>query len=159
KVVARLETPRHNSPEEASALGRRVKDARDALVEYHKELKKNTSRGDRADDGFDELSLAFKIDHDLTAILAELNPGDRAEPVSPGACVWLRRDPEGAAEGGGALADEGGLAARIERLNHRAMELPGILHRELYDVLVKSKGQYEASRAIVWVSALAVLGM
>ena len=158
-VVARLETPRHNSPDEALRLERQVKDARRALVEYHQELKKNTSGGDRADDGFDELSLAFKVDHDLTAILAGLDAAKPVEPVLPGTSVWLRRHPEVLAEAGGAPDEEVGVAARIERVNHRAMELPGILHRELYDVLVKSRGQYEASRVIVWVSALTVLAM
>ncbi len=39
------------------------------------------------------------------------------------------------------------------------MELPGILHNDFFAVLEKSKKQYQASRVIVWVSALTVLPM
>src|SRR5438046_2525642 len=48
EVVFRLETPRDGSPDERRALERTVKDARNALVKYHQELKKNTTRGNRA---------------------------------------------------------------------------------------------------------------
>jgi signal transduction histidine kinase len=158
-VVARLRTPREGTPEEYLELHRTVRDAQEALKKYHSQLKKNTTTGNRADDGFDELSLTFKIDHDLAAILARLNPGLKVDPVLPGTSVYLGRHPEVLAK----LADEPGdrvdLAAPIERLNHRAMELPGVLHREFYEVIQKSKRQYQASRVIVWVSALAVLGM
>jgi len=161
QVVVRLETPRDGLPAEFRSLERMVKEAQQALVKYHRELKKNTTRGNRADDGFDELSLAFKIDHDLAAILAELKADGPSAPVLPGTRVWLDRHPEVLAEAGEAPGVEAriGLGGRIERLNHRVMELPTILHREFFDVLEKSKRQYETSRAIVWVAALAVLGM
>ena len=159
RVVVKLEPPREGSPQEHRALGRRVKDAQQALIGYHRELKKNTTRGNRADDGRDELGLAFKIDHDLAEILAELNPGKTFEPVLPGTAVFLSRHPEVVAEAGGMPGRGVGLDSRIDRLNHRAMELPDILHRDLYEVLVKSQRQYQASRVIVWVSALTVLGM
>ena len=159
KVVARLETPRHASPDELLALERKVRDAQKALAKYHQELKKNTLRGNRADDGFDELSLAFRIDYVLAGMLGALDREREAKPVLKGTSVYLGDHPEIVAalgEGPGREVDAG---ARIERLNHLAMELPDILHREFFDVLEKSKTQYEMSRAIVWVSALAVLGM
>ena len=159
EVVVRLQTPASGTAEENRALELQVKDAQKALVNYHHELKKNTTRGNRADDGRDELSLAFKIDHDLTEILSELNQEETIQPVLPGTAVYLSRHPEVLND-----ADEGvgrgvGLSARIERLNRRAMELPAILHRDFYGVLVKSQRQYQMSRVIVWVSALAVLAM
>jgi signal transduction histidine kinase len=161
EVVVRLATPRHGTPGEFLALEGEVRDAQQALVKYHRELKKNTTRGNRADDGFDELSLAFKMDFDLTAILSELNPGAKVTPMLPGTSVYLSRHPEVIAEAGEDPDSdhELELGARIERLNHRAMELPAILHREFFTVLEKSKRQYEMSRVIVWVSALTVLGM
>src|ERR1700712_3468740 len=54
RVVVKLEPPREGSQEEHHALERRVKDAQQALIGYHRELKKNTTRGNRADDGRDE---------------------------------------------------------------------------------------------------------
>jgi signal transduction histidine kinase len=160
EVVYRLEPPRDGSPDEHRSLEREVKNAQHALVKYHQELKKNTTRGNRADDGRDELSLSFKIDHDLTAILNELNPGAEAKTVLPGTAVYLSRHPEVLAEAGDDHpARAVGLPARIERLSRRAMELPGILHRDFYGVLLKSQRQYQMSRVIVWVSALTVLPM
>ncbi len=159
RVVVKLEPPREGSPDEHQALERRVKEAQQALINYHSELKKNTTRGNRADDGRDELGLAFKIDHDLTQILTELNPDKTYEPVLPGTALFLSRHPEVLAESGVMPGRGVGLDSRLDRLDHRAMELPDILHRDLYEVLVKSQRQYQMSRVIVWVSALAVLGM
>ena len=156
EVVVRLQAPRHGTGEEHRDLERKVKDAQNSLVTYHHELKKNASRGNRADDGRDELSLAFKMDHDLTSILNELYPTRKAELVLPGTSDYLSRHPEALGEAG---EEEPGLAARIERLSRRAMELPAILHRDFYAVLLKSQRQYQTSRVIVWVSALTVLGM
>jgi signal transduction histidine kinase len=155
EVVVRLEIPRQGTAQECLELESQVKDAQRALVTYHRELRKNTTRGNRSDDGRDELGLAFKIDHDLTEILAELNPGAKFAPMLPGTSVFLSRHPEVLAEAN----SETGLGARIERLNRRAMELPGILHRDFYEVLVKSQRHYLRSRIIVWVSSLTVLGM
>jgi signal transduction histidine kinase len=83
----------------------------------------------------------------------------KVEPVLLGTAVFLSRHPEALAMSGDGPGDDVDLPARIERLNHRAMELPGVLHREFYEVIQKSKRQYQVSRVIVWVSALTVLGM
>src|SRR3954454_4599198 len=58
EAVVRLEPPRDDSPEERGAFEKPVREAQAALVKYHRELKKNTTRGNRLDDGRDELSLA-----------------------------------------------------------------------------------------------------
>jgi HAMP domain-containing protein len=159
RVVIKLRPPRPGSSEDYLALERQVKEAQEALTAYHRELKKNTTRGNRADDGRDELGLAFKIDHDLTELLSELNPDKAVEPILPGTAVYLSRHPEVLAESGEAPGRRVGLDARIGRLNHRAMELPDILHHDFFDVLEKSKRQYERSRVIVCVSSLTVLCM
>jgi signal transduction histidine kinase len=167
EVVGRLRTPRegreHESREEAFEqvleLERTARQAQGALLKYHRQLHLNATRGNRVDDGRDERSLAFKIDHDLAAILSELSPGLAVDPVLPGTSFYLSRHPEALAGPGEDPSAEVGLAARIERLNRRAMELPDILHREFYEVLLKSQRQYQTSRVIVWVSALTVLGM
>jgi two-component system NtrC family sensor kinase len=156
EAVFRLEAPKHDTPEARLALEKKVKDAQDVLVEYHRQLTDNASRGSRADDGRDELGLAFKIDYDLAALLAELNPGSKAEPKLARTADFIKRHPEVLA---GSDGEAPGLGARIERLGHRAMELPDILFRDFWDVLVKSQAQYVASRVIVWVSALTVLAM
>jgi signal transduction histidine kinase len=157
--VFRLEPPRNNTPEEYRALERKVRDAQEVLIKYHQQLRQNTTRGNRADDGRDELGLAFKIDHDLAVLLAELRPGQKAEPVLQGTAVYLSRHPEVLAEAGDGPGRTVGLGTRIDRLGHRAMELPSILFSDFWDVLVKSQRKYLASRVIVWVSALTVLGM
>ena len=162
EVVVRLRTPRQGAsfdPQEYLKLEVTVRDAQAALQRYYHQLKRNTSTGSRFDDGRDELKLAFEMDHDLSAILATLNPGLRVEPVLPGTAVYLSRHPEALAAPGEEPGDRIDLPPRIERLNHRAMKLPGVLHGKFFQVIEKSKGQYETSRVIVWVSALAVLGM
>ncbi|HMB07047.1 MAG TPA: HAMP domain-containing sensor histidine kinase [Isosphaeraceae bacterium] len=151
KVVA-LEVSDIDTAEARQSLERQVKEARQALIRYHKELRKNTTTGNRADDGRDELGLAFVIDHDLTAILAELSPAARAKPVLPGTSIYTSRHPE-------VLRGESGLSARIERLNHRVMDLPDKLHRDFYAILLNSQRKYMMSRVIVWTSALMVLAM
>lgn len=160
-VFVLLQTPREDTPEERARLEEKVKQAQQALLAYHKELKSNTERGNRSDDGRDELSLAFKIDHDLTEILAKLNHAGATAPAPmlPGTALFLSRHPEAIAEPGDVPGRELSLGERIDRLSRRAMELPHILHGDFYEVLIKSQRQYEASRVIVWVSALAVLGM
>jgi signal transduction histidine kinase len=151
EVVA-LQDPHLDTPEARETLDRQVKGARQALIGYHRELRKNTTRGNRADDGRDELGLAFVIDHDLTAILADLNPEEPAEPVLPGTAIYASRHPE-------VLKGESNLSARIERLNNHVMDLPDKLHRDFYAILLSSQRQYMMSRVIVWTSALAVLAM
>ena len=159
KVVVKLETPLKDTPRERQTLETQVRDTREALAKYHKELKKNTTRGNRSDVGLDELTLAFKMDHDLTEILKELHPNEPAEPIFPGTSVVRDENSRILSASDEIPGENVSLGTRIERLNHRAMKLPGILHHEFYQVLVKSQGQYQASRVIVWVSALTVLGM
>jgi signal transduction histidine kinase len=150
--VVGLELSSTGTPEGNKALEKKVRQARGALVGYYRELKKNTTRGNRADDGRDELGLAFVIDNDLTAILAELDPRTEAAPVLPGTSIYLGRHPE-------VLKGASGLNARIERLNRRVMDLPDKLHGDFYAILLMSQRQYQMSRVIVWTSALAVLAM
>ena len=155
QYVVRLEAPRNGTAQERRVLAGRVRDARAALERFYRELKKNASRGSRADDGWDELRLAFLIDHDLTSILAELEPESKVTAEFPGTTVYMGRHPEAMPTVAGVPA----LVARIDRLNRRVMELPDKLHRDFLLVLDASKRQYQASRVIVWTSALAVLAM
>jgi two-component system, NtrC family, sensor kinase len=166
EVVVRLKTPRQGTFEEYLDLERTARDAQEALLKYHRELKQNTTTGNRLDDGRDELSLAFKMDHDLASILATLNQGLNVDYVLdehnayPGTLLYLKRHPEVLAESGDESGvEDGRLGASIERLNHRAMKLPFNLHRKFYQVLLKSQENYLTSRVIVWVSALTVLPM
>src|SRR4051794_39454040 len=151
EVVA-LELSRTGTPEGRKALEAKVRRARGALIAYHTELRKNTTRGNRADDGRDELGLAFVIDNDLAAILSELDPRSRSGPVLPGTSIYLSRHPE-------VQRGATGLVARIDRLNARVMDLPDKLHRDFYAILQMSQRQYQTSRVIVWTAALAVLAM
>ena len=160
QVVVRLENSGNAAtPEERRALERKVRDAQEALIAYHRELRKNTTKGNRADDGRDELSLAFLIDSDLTALLNELNPQARFEPMLPGTTTYLSRHPEAQPPIRAGLNGKSGLTLRIERLNHRVMDLPDKLHRDFYAVLLLSKSRYHLSRILVWTSALTVLAM
>lgn len=146
--------PRGDSPEERRELAASVDKTREALRGYFDQLRQNASRGNRSDVS-DERALAFLIDHDLTAMLAELAPEPKPAYVLPGTKNWLSSHP-------GRLGPEEsglGLAARVERLNSRVMSLPDILHHDFYAVLLASKHQYVTSRFIVWTSAVAVLGM
>ncbi len=157
QTVVHIDAPRDESEEGREELKRQIGDARLALSQYCEQLRANTSRGNRSDFR-EELSLAWLIDHDLTAILAELTPGESVEPILPGTPQFLTRHPEMASDdelGSGPEA----LRTRIDRLNKRVMSLPDILHRDFFSVLTLSKGHYESSRVIVWVSALAVLAM
>jgi signal transduction histidine kinase len=150
--VVGLETARAATPEARRVLEAKVRRARAALVAYHTELRKNTTRGNRADDGRDELSLAFVIDTDLAAILTELDRRAKVGPVLPGTSIYVSRHPS-------VLQGARDLDARIDRLNRRVMDLPDKLHRDFYAILLMSQRQYQTSRVIVWTSALAVLAM
>ncbi|HEU5119185.1 MAG TPA: HAMP domain-containing sensor histidine kinase [Isosphaeraceae bacterium] len=157
RTVVHIDALRGDSLEQREELRAQINEARSALNQYCTQLKANTSRGNRADVR-DELDLAFLIDHDLTEILVDLTPDEAVEPILPGTKRYIETHPEKAAD----QAKNGPPAtrvARIDRLNRRAMMLPDILHRDFFSVLSLSKGQYESSRVIVWVSALAVLAM
>jgi len=151
KHVARLEPPRDGTAEERHALQVAARDARKALEAYFRELKTNTFKRNRFDDGMGERELAFGIDHDLTAILNELDPTEQAQMALPGTPIWLGRNPE--------VARPETTPRRIDRLFHQVMQLPTKLHGNVYAILLNSRRQYEAGRIIVWVAALAVLAM
>jgi two-component system, NtrC family, sensor kinase len=157
--VVRLDAIRGDSPEERWELQRRVREARQALAAYAEVLKKNVARRNRADDGRDELGLAFLIDHDLTAILRELNPGARVPTILSKTDLYLSRHPEALLDAQGKPSDGKNLVDRIDRLNRKVTELPDTLYRDFFAVLEMSKRQYLSSRAIVWTSAVMVLGM
>ena len=165
QVVVRLEAPHQGTLAEHKVLERKVKEAQQALIVYFKELKKNTTRGNRADDGRDELSLAFAIDIDLAAILSELGLGSKAEYVLPGTSVYLSHHSRSKAKSRTTTADGDGpealarLEAAIQRLNQSVMQLPDKLHSDFYAILLTSQRQYQTSRVIVWTSALMVLAM
>jgi two-component system NtrC family sensor kinase len=159
QLVVQLETTRDDTPEGRRELGRKVRIAREALTTYFNELKKNAIRGNRADPGADEAGLAFQIDADLAAILAELEPSKPAEYVLRGTPTYLSRHPEAIGPASGPLRRKLSLKERSERLNQRVMELPDKLHRDFFAVLEVSKRKYQSSRIIVWTSALTVLAM
>jgi two-component system, NtrC family, sensor kinase len=146
-------------PEDRRDLERKVKAAQRALKDYHAELETNASKGNRADDGRDELGLLFLMDSDLTEILSELHPDAKVAPLFPRTTTYLQRHPEKQPPLPAGLDAKAALDLRIERLNDRVMKLPDILHHDFYRVLLMSKGQYQTSRVIVWTSALTVLAM
>ncbi len=163
--VVGLELSQTESLEGRQGLETKVHRARETLAAYYRELKKNTTRGNRADDGRDELGLAFIIDNDLAAILTELHAQAASEggtiavpvqatvgPILPGTELYVSRHPD-------VLKGASGLDAWIDRLNSRVMELPDKLHRDFYAILLMSQRQYQMSRVIVWTAALAVLAM
>jgi signal transduction histidine kinase len=156
KSAAPLHAPRVNSPEEIDELKRQVLEARQALLVYFQELKKNTNQGSRVDSGTDELGLAFLIDDDLAAILSELDPS-RQPPLRllPGTEYYVEHHPELLPPTRPAT----GLASRIERLNDTVMQLPKKLYDDFWSVLKVSQRQYHTGRVIVWVSSVMVLGM
>src|SRR5438270_244701 len=108
KHVARLENPRDEAltAEARRSLRVAARDARKALNAYFEELKKNTFNRNRFDDGMSERELAFGIDHDLTAILNELDPAEKVPPALPGTPIWVGRNPQ--------LARPETIAKRIE---------------------------------------------
>jgi len=177
ECVFRLHPPRDQSEEETGSLLATAHRAQAGLMEYFHELKQNTMRGNRANSGYDELGLAFRLDDDLTEIINELSGVDPpAAPSLPGTTYYVTQHPEllrqldptpdvetaGAAalpEDLPPLAPPTDVASRIERLKYTVMRLPKELHDDFYDVLVMSKTQYQISRVIVWTSALTVLAM
>ncbi len=171
KAVAQLDVLR-NTPIEpridlrssatAARLDRtieKVEAARTALQRYYKELERNWTKGNRADDGRDEFELAFLIDDDLTAILNHIQPERDTPPLFARTSVYLSRHPERRMAADGPWGDREIILARLERLHSSAVALPDKLHRDFLDVLAASKLQYQSSRVIVWTSALMVLAM
>ncbi|WP_435021078.1 ATP-binding protein [Tundrisphaera sp. TA3] len=150
--VARLEAPRDESPADRTALLADAQAARKALIDYFKELKQNATRRNRVDDGLSERGLAFGIDHDLTEILARLEPGEDIQPALPGTALYVGRHPE-------VIGGVRTTRDRVDRLFQQVMQLPTKLHGDVYAILLNSKRQYEAGRVIVWIAALAVLAM
>lgn len=146
--------PVHREP-----LKQQVEDARAALLRYYQALLKNSTRGNRIDDGRDEYSLVFLIDDDLTAMLRNLEPGKAVEPLFSRTSLYLSRHPQLNLRAGGPWEGNALLRARLERLNESAARLPARLHLDMLSLLEASKRQYQSSRVIVWTSAVAVLGM
>jgi two-component system NtrC family sensor kinase len=157
--VVKLEPPRPDEPATDLALHESARSARAALLVYFEQLKENARRGNRADDGLDAAELAFDVDADLTAILADIEPGSDVPFVLPGTQGYLQLKKEAAAKHArmpDRLAD---LGVRIHRVNLWVMKLPKMLHDDFYEILQASKKQYEVARVIVWTSALLVLAM
>src|SRR5262245_55240955 len=126
KSAARLHAPRANTPEEVEELKLQVIAAQEALLAYFQRLKQNTNQGNRVDSGTDELGLAFLIDDDLAAILAELDTsGEPPRRLLPGTEYYVEHHPELLPP----VKPATGLPARIERLNDTVMKLP----KRLYD--------------------------
>jgi signal transduction histidine kinase len=152
--VLRLHAPREGmTDEEKRDLKRRVLQARDALRIYHHELKTNTTKGNRADSGLDELGLALLMDEDLTAILNEIDSEHAPhQPLFPGTTLYADLLPK-------FKTSTPGLKLRIDRLYEKVSELPNKLFLDFWAVLQMSRGQYQTSRITVWSSAVLVLGM
>jgi signal transduction histidine kinase len=154
--VYRIHAPRQESVAEVQDLRSRVLAAQQALTVYFRQLKKNAEQGSRVGEGRDELGLAFLMDDDLAEILNELDPAHGpVDLLFPGTVYYIKEHPEL----GPQVKPATGLKARIERLHEKVMELPEILHQDFWSVLKMSQAQYQASRVIVWTSALMVLGM
>jgi two-component system NtrC family sensor kinase len=146
--VYRLHAPRDGTKAELDGLRQRVVAAQDSLLVYFRQLKKNTTQGSRVDSGIDELGLAFLIDDDLAEIHRELSAAaGPAVTLLPGTSVYVKSHPAS------------GIKERVERLHEKVMELPKKLYRDSWSVLTLSQMKYQASRVIVWVSAVMVLAM
>jgi two-component system, NtrC family, sensor kinase len=157
RLVVQIDALRDDVPQQRRELARKVEAAHRALGAYVDQLRENTSRGNRPDNR-DELGKSYLIDHDLTAILVQLDPGRRVEPVLPFTRTFILRHPEVLGPPGYDDAQTT-ISARIDRLNAQVMELPDVLHRDFWEMLKMSNGQYMSSKIIVWTSALAVLAM
>jgi signal transduction histidine kinase len=154
--VFRLHVSSEPSPAEREELVEGVEQARQALRTYFNYLKQNSLRGNRANSGLDERGLAFRLDDDLATVLTTLRPdAEAATPVLPGTAYYVNQHPELLPQ----IEHVENLKDRIGRLKHTVMLLPKELFGDFYSVLVMSKAQYQASRVIVWTSALMVLGM
>lgn len=159
EFVVQIDASHPRTAEERGRLERQAIGAREALIGYFQELRQNAIRGSRADDGRDESGLAFQIDCDLTAILAELRPDKPVGYALPGTPGYLGRHPDVDRLDDQGVTDAERLGQRIERLKGSVLSLPDKLHRDFYTVIEASKKQYQSSRVIVWSAALAVLAM
>jgi two-component system NtrC family sensor kinase len=159
RVDALRDGPMIDSRAARSERIRRVREARVALSRYYNELEKNSTRGNRADDGRDEFELAFLIDDDLTAILARLEPTVRVSPLFSRTSIYLQRHPQANLATVGPWDGEFMLRTRLDRLSASSAKLPDKLHRDFLYVLESSKRQYQSSRVIVWTAAITVFGM
>lgn len=157
--VLRIQVPRAESPEELKELRDQTKAARLALEAYFEELRRNAINGNRADRGIDESSLAFVIDHDLVAILNDLDPANPVGNALPGTERYLKLHPEVLSELPVAKNRLDGFRIRVDRLGEGVSKLPEKLHRDFYAILLRSQEKYATSHAIVWISSIAVLGM
>jgi signal transduction histidine kinase len=149
--INRLQSPRDDRVEEKRLLQDSAREARKALVAYFNELRENAIKRNRVGDGMHERKLACGIDHDLAAILNELDPAEKAQSVLPGTPIWVTQNPE--------MAEPIAMSDRIARLFHRAMQIPHKLYGDVYEITKNSRSQYETSRMIVWLAALAVLAI
>ncbi|WZO95732.1 ATP-binding protein [Isosphaeraceae bacterium EP7] len=159
RYVVRLDGHRLKARGDLKALDEAVRDTQQALVRYFEVLKKNATRGNRADDGLDERKLAFLMDEDLRAILVALHPDEPAEPILKGTASFLAENPTMAVPAAERGAGDGEVLARVDRLNESVMQLPDFLHQDLFTVLGLSKRYYESSRVIVWASFVMVTAM
>ncbi len=162
ECVFKLDGPRKGpqSPQQRRELEMRVRDAQSALWKYFTLLKSNSAKGNRADEGLDELGLAFLIDIDLTWIRNELRPESPIAPSLPGTSFYMINEPEKLPQVAlPEFASGEEVSARVERLNHTVMLLPTKLHKDFWRMLQTAQGQYQASRVIVWSAALAVVAM
>jgi signal transduction histidine kinase len=155
--VFRMHPPRDSASEsECEELKAQVTVAQDALLVYFRQLKENTSRGSRVDQGLDELGVAFLMDDDLATIRADLDPeAGPAKTLLPGTSYYVANHPELLPQ----VKPATGLKSRIERLHDAVMQLPNKLFGDFWAVLKMSQGAYQASRITVWISSLMVLGM
>ncbi len=153
-AILRLHAPRESSTDaDGRELKHRVIQAREALQVYFRQLKKNTTQGNRGGSGLDELGLALIMDEDLTAILNDLDPDQGTiEPLFPGTSIYV---PDLLSK----FKPASGVKARIDRLYDTVSQLAKNLHLDFWNVLQMSQGQYQTSRIIVWSSAVMVLGM
>ncbi len=159
EAVVRLEPPRDNEPSSTEELRKRAAAAGVALHGYFEELKKNTTRGNRADDGREAAALAFDVDADLTAILSDLDPTGDVHYILPGTANYLKSHTDAADRHRADADPKADLRLRIDRINHRVMQLPDMLHHDFYEILTDARTRFEAARAIVWTSAALVLAM
>ena len=88
-----------------------------------------------------------------------LDPEERGGPLFYRTSIYLARHPHLDLVNAGPWENGAMLRARMNRLTDSTAELPLKLYRDFLEVLESSKRQYQASRIIVWTSALTVLGM